>query len=177
MRYIELRGWRDGHSHRDSTWHEETDTSIVTYLDIYTIDEICDGPALYERTEDGTIVRERDGGGKMQPVPAAGTTLKLLHASTYQWQVAQWIVYGTAADWVARIEAAILDDRRALQPAEDDGLKITDRDVWRPGEAYAVLDLVAHPDDVSRRLLAVTASQSIDKTILANRKIWCEVNR
>ena len=91
-----------------------------------------------------------------------------------------WIlVDGLATDWLEKIQAAIAAEAAlhhpVPEPVEDDGLKITDRGVWLPGETYYRFDLVGNPDDVSEKYLALKESQSTSPAILQNSKEFCSV--
>ncbi len=85
-----------------------------------------------------------------------------------------WIlVDGLATDWLEKIADAVAEPEP--EPVEDDGLKITDRGVWLPGETYYRFDLVGNPDDVSEKYLALKESQSTSPAILQNSKEFCSV--
>ena len=175
-RFLKIRGFHVGHQHSTSGSGDglnPKEKPVTSFVNIYNIDEICDGTPIPRRDDAGEVVKDEDD----KPIFAPHVWLKMLHPfntanSGDSYAIAYWIVEGDAQSWAARVEEAILADRRALQPAEDGGLKITDRDVWRPGESYEPFDLVAHPDDVSKKLVALRPSQSTSPAVLTNSKFW-----
>ena len=79
---------------------------------------------------------------------------------------------------IDRIEAARVAGRHCCDPETDedgDVLQLNDRGVWLPGESYVQLDVVKHPEDVSKRYVALQASKSTSVLVLANTGYWCEV--
>ena len=77
-----------------------------------------------------------------------------------------------AESLVAEIEALLAPPPA---PAEDE-LTLNDRDVWWPGESYQTLDLVKHPEDVSKTFLALQPSKSTSALVLANSTFWCRIH-
>lgn len=94
---------------------------------------------------------------------------------------AQWKRTLTAAQLVADIHKVVAGDAQTVVlrecDSEEDGHEPSFptrwRGTWEPGGKYAQLDVAAHPDDVSKRLLAVQPSQSTSKAVLANTAFWC----
>ncbi|MDE2904500.1 MAG: hypothetical protein OXQ28_00280 [Acidobacteriota bacterium] len=152
------------------------------YLNVYEIDGIRqvsprrakDGNGNFIPAQPGQL-KDSDGWLLTPQVELAmhathrgyGQSAAVLHAT--------YLVDGELDDIAQKIEAVIECDRQLPDEGEDDPLKLNDRDVWRPGESYAALDVVKHPDDVSKTLLALKPSQSTSKLVLVNRTVWCEI--
>ena len=165
-KFIKISGWHEFHQHENNQYPNDFEIARTTHLDVHRFNEICDGPSLPKRDAAGKIVRDANRKAVLLP----GTTLKILGEDK---DFAKWFVFGTATEWVARIEAAILADRRAALPAPaPDPLKITDRGAWQPGENYVRLDLVGLPTDVSRKFLCIQNNRSTSDGVLTNAEFW-----
>ena len=80
-----------------------------------------------------------------------------------------------AAEPVAALKARI--DAIEFPPAPaPEGPQIRDRGPWQPGESYDTFDMVANPDDVSKKLLALKPSRSTSKLVLSNKIFWGAVS-
>ena len=90
-------------------------------------------------------------------------------------------VAGLASEFVEQVTACrtamLKADALAVDAARADRdaklTRLTDRGVWQPGEQYEQLDVVAHPQDVSQKLVALQGSKSTSILVLRNRTYWC----
>ena len=148
----------------------------IRWLSIYHVDEIIPATHTY-KYYDAEEKKEKSETRK-------ATYLIKHHAGAAEGDSRQdnrdtWVkVWGEAKDWVKRIDDAIDADMAAHHPEpeeEGDSLKVNVRGVWLPGELYAPLDLVQHPDDVSNEYMCTQESKSTDKETLTNTKFWCKV--
>ena len=53
---------------------------------------------------------------------------------------------------------------------------IVNRGIWKSGEEYQILDLVEHPDDPLRRLIAMQNHLAKSKLILNDKAVWCQLS-
>ena len=78
----------------------------------------------------------------------------------------------TAAKFAAQVEAAT--EPAAGSPSAA-AFPIKWRGQWESGEAYKTWDAVAHPDDSTRRLIALEDNQSTSVLALANSRFWADL--
>ena len=53
---------------------------------------------------------------------------------------------------------------------------IVNRGIWKSGEDYQILDLVEHPDDSLRRLVAMQNHRAQSKVTLDDKAMWCQLS-
>ena len=176
-RFLKITGWHIGHDHQriGSINDDKKRVPDTAWINVYGVDEIC-GTQVYKRDAEGNIVKITEGNDTKRVLVAA-TRLKILqpHDADHdkKLDVAEWVVYGEASEWVDRIERMILDDRHA--PAAPQPLKLNDRGAWTSGEDYDPLDVVSWPADASRLFLCLKGNRSTSDGVLANASYWCEV--
>ena len=103
MKYLKISGWRSHHAHEDrrDPWHEEYSWPAIYWIDVHGIDEICD-LGIPARKDDGQFIVDNSVVRLVD-----GVALKMSAGGLHS-----YVTYGTAAEWLPKIEKQILEDRR-----------------------------------------------------------------
>lgn len=150
-------------------------THRLRWINVYTIDEICQGPSRIAVDEDGKLILDSNG----KKTFVARTALKVVHAYTQpghhntKLEHADWYVDGDPSDWAKTIEAVIAADRFPPEPPGQ--MVLNDRGTWTAGESYVPLDVAKHPD-TDKTYINLKASTSSSSLALKNKEFWCLID-
>lgn len=170
-RFMRITGWTLKFDHGQRwPWNLEHQVPPATsWIDRSLIGEICTGPQMYARDEQGAPIYETVDGERVYEL-APTTALKVVvpHSTgaDYLLDIGGWVVEGDPEDWVALVEPP--------EP-EPQAHRVNERGEWVPDEDYVPLDYATKPGTTDG-YLCVAPNKSSSAGVLANTKFWCRVD-
>lgn len=149
------------------------------WINVHQIDEIYDAEPRQAVDAGGNFIYVDGDQNKHVMVPRVAIVWH--YGGAYHQVSEKFLVDGSAEEVLKKVTDAIAADLasghpKAPEPEPDPNDTPTRwRDTWKPGETYVQLDVVAHPDDVRRRFIAMQGSMSTSVLVLSNTAFWCEL--
>ncbi|MXY96387.1 MAG: hypothetical protein F4Z29_01240 [Gemmatimonadetes bacterium] len=146
------------------------------YVNHTWIEEVFAGPTVYKVDDEKNPVVDEHGN---KVVDYHTTYLYTAGADNAGSGESRFEVRVDLDTVMARISAALEAGKACCDVSaddeDDDAPQLNDRGVWLPGESYVQLDVVKHPEDVSKKFIALQPSKSTSVLVLANTGYWCKL--